>query len=121
MQKYTLGFTFQSVFFRGYNESGKPEGIDAYYMENLVNDVKCLAKELGVEKFTLVIHSGARMKLVLKSMKPFANLKWWSILKYNFEIQYSFQVAHDWGGGVAWTFAALHPEMLSNLVLTIDL
>ena len=67
--KYTLGFTFQSVFFRGYNESGKPEGIDAYYMENLVNDVKCLVKELGVEKFTLVIHSGARMNSVLKSTK----------------------------------------------------
>ena len=39
---------------RGYNESGKPEGIDAYHMENLVDDVKCLVKELGVEKFTLV-------------------------------------------------------------------
>ena len=66
MQKYTLRSTFQSIFFRGYNESGKPEGIDAYYMENLVNDVKCLVKELGVEKFTLVIHSGARMNSVLK-------------------------------------------------------
>ena len=69
MRKYTLGFTFQSVFFRGYNESGKPEGIDAYYMENLVNDVKCLVKELGVEKFTLVMHAGARMSSVLKLMK----------------------------------------------------
>ena len=66
LQKYTLGFTFQSVSFRGYNESGKPEGIDAYYMENLVNDVKFLLKELGVEKFTLVIHSGARINSVLK-------------------------------------------------------
>ena len=26
-------------------------------------------------------------------------------------------MAHDWGGGVAWSFAALHPELLSNLVL----
>ena len=38
-------------------------------MENLVNDVKCLVKELGVEKFTLVINSGARMNSVLKSTK----------------------------------------------------
>ena len=69
MQKYILGSTFRSIFSRGYNESGKPEGIDAYYMENLVNDVKCLVKELGVEKFTLVIHAGARMNSVLKSTK----------------------------------------------------
>ena len=39
---------------RGYNESGKPEGIDAYHMGALVADIKCLVKELGVEKFTLV-------------------------------------------------------------------
>ena len=26
-------------------------------------------------------------------------------------------VAHDWGGAVAWTFAALHPEMLQRLVI----
>ena len=26
-------------------------------------------------------------------------------------------VAHDWGGAVAWVFAALHPEMLDNLII----
>ncbi len=26
-------------------------------------------------------------------------------------------VAHDWGGGVAWTFAMLHPEKLRRLVI----
>src|SRR5262245_59179859 len=26
-------------------------------------------------------------------------------------------VAHDWGGVVAWVFAALHPEMLDRLVI----
>ena len=26
-------------------------------------------------------------------------------------------VAHDWGGAVAWAFAAHHPDMLDNLVL----
>ena len=25
-------------------------------------------------------------------------------------------VAHDWGGAVAWTFAALYPDMLDSLV-----
>ncbi len=26
-------------------------------------------------------------------------------------------VAHDWGGAIAWVFAALHPEMLDKLVI----
>jgi len=26
-------------------------------------------------------------------------------------------IGHDWGGAVSWTFAALYPEMLSNLVI----
>ena len=47
-------FILQVLPLRGYNESGKPDGIDAYHMETLVADIKCLVKELGVEKFTLV-------------------------------------------------------------------
>ena len=64
---------------RGYNESSKPAGIDAYSMDNLVGDIRCLVEALDVKKFTLV--------------------------------------AHDWGGAVAWCFAALHPEMLDNLII----
>jgi pimeloyl-ACP methyl ester carboxylesterase len=26
-------------------------------------------------------------------------------------------VAHDWGGAIAWVFAALHPEMLDRLII----
>ena len=26
-------------------------------------------------------------------------------------------VAHDWGGAVAWTFAALRPELIERLVI----
>ena len=26
-------------------------------------------------------------------------------------------VGHDWGGAISWTFAALHPELLDNLVI----
>jgi len=64
---------------RGYNESGKPSGVQNYFIQTLVDDIKGLVEELGEKKFTLV--------------------------------------AHDWGGAVAWTFAALHPEMLTNLVV----
>jgi len=64
---------------RGYNESDKPVGVDAYVMKNLIDDVKGLVEDLGVTKFTLV--------------------------------------GHDWGGAIAWNFAAVYPDMLDNLII----
>jgi pimeloyl-ACP methyl ester carboxylesterase len=64
---------------RGYNLSGKPEGLDKYQMDLLIEDVRALAAHLGHKKFTLV--------------------------------------AHDWGGAVAWAYAAAHPETLDKLVI----
>eukprot|EP00092_Neocalanus_flemingeri_P011589 GFUD01012490.1.p1 GENE.GFUD01012490.1~~GFUD01012490.1.p1 ORF type:complete len:340 (+),score=69.82 GFUD01012490.1:169-1188(+) len=64
---------------RGYNESDKPAGIDAYIINNMLEDIKGLVEGLGVSKFTLV--------------------------------------AHDWGGAIAWNFAAVYPEMLDNLII----
>jgi epoxide hydrolase 4 len=64
---------------RGYNLSGKPDGVDQYQMKYLVEDVRALAEHLGYKKFILV--------------------------------------AHDWGGGVAWSFAIAHPEYLEKLVI----
>jgi len=64
---------------RGYNLSGKPEGVDQYQMKYLVEDVRALAEHLGYKKFILV--------------------------------------AHDWGGGVAWSFAIAHPEYVEKLVI----
>jgi pimeloyl-ACP methyl ester carboxylesterase len=68
-----------AVDMRGYNESGKPEGIEPYQMEELVGDLRGLVVALGADRCTLV--------------------------------------AHDWGAAVAWAFAALHPELLSGLVI----
>jgi len=64
---------------RGYNLSEKPAGVDAYQMQNLVEDVRALAAHLGYKKFILV--------------------------------------GHDWGGGVAWSFAIAHPEYLEKLII----
>ena len=64
---------------RGYNLSAKPEGLDKYQMNLLIEDVRALAAHLGHKKFTLV--------------------------------------AHDWGGAVAWAYAAAHPETLDKLVI----
>ncbi len=64
---------------RGYNLSAKPEGVDRYQMNYLMEDVRALAAHLGYKKFTLV--------------------------------------AHDWGGVVAWSLAATHPECIEKLVI----
>lgn len=42
---------------RGYNLSDKPEGVDAYRMDNLIEDVRALAQHLAAgKKFVLVAH-----------------------------------------------------------------
>jgi pimeloyl-ACP methyl ester carboxylesterase len=64
---------------RGYNLSDKPEGISAYNIEVLVEDIVQLIKTLGEPNVYLV--------------------------------------GHDWGGGVAWTLAYLHPELVSKLII----
>lgn len=64
---------------RGYNESDKPAGVDAYAMPELVADVAGLIAAEG------------RSEAVI--------------------------VAHDWGGGVAWSFAMEHPELTKRLVV----
>jgi epoxide hydrolase 4 len=41
---------------RGYNLSAKPADVDAYQMQNLVEDVRALVEHLGYKKFILVGH-----------------------------------------------------------------
>jgi len=64
---------------RGYNLTSKPQGVAAYDIGILVEDLGALARHLGHSRFTLV--------------------------------------AHDWGGGVAWSLALRHPEWLDGLVI----
>ena len=56
---------------RGYNESGKPAGANAYSMKNLVGDIKGLVEGLNVSKFTLVAHDwGAAISWTFAAMHP---------------------------------------------------
>lgn len=80
-QLLDLGRDFEAtaVDMRGYNLSDKPEAIEQYRIEHLVEDVSGLVDPLGHRKIVLV--------------------------------------GHDWGGVVAWTFAATHPQRVEKLVV----
>jgi len=41
---------------RGFNDSEKPEGIQSYFVLNMVEDIRQLVEGLGKNKFTLVAH-----------------------------------------------------------------
>ncbi len=56
---------------RGINLSEKPEGVDNYYPEVLINDIKGLAEALQLGKFTLVGHDwGGSIALGFATMYP---------------------------------------------------
>jgi epoxide hydrolase 4 len=50
------GFRAVAPDMRGYNRSEKPEGLDAYRVEALVDDVAALIRHLGAERATVVGH-----------------------------------------------------------------
>ena len=81
---------------RGYNRSGQPEGIANYALEHLVEDVRGLVQ---VSKEAL-IHPEVKLDQL-----SFQGLG----------VERCSVVAHDWGGPIAWTFAALYPEMVRDL------
>lgn len=68
---------------RGHNLSDKPEGVDAYRVKPLLEDLRQLIGHLQAGK--------ADKSCVL--------------------------VAHDWGGAIAWTFAAAFPQYVKKLVI----
>jgi len=68
---------------RGHNLSDKPEGVDAYRVKPLLQDLKQLIEHLQTGKTD-------------KSC---------------------IVVAHDWGGAIAWTFAAAFPQYVKKLVI----
>ena len=62
---------------RGYSPGARPDGVDAYVLDELVADVVGIADALGADRFHLV--------------------------------------GHDWGGFVAWHFAAAHADRLQSV------
>ena len=85
---------------RGYNRSGQPEGIANYALEHLVEDVRGLVQ---VSKEAL-IHPEVKIDQL-----SFQGLG----------VERCSVVAHDWGGPIAWTFAALYPEIVRDMRTSI--
>jgi pimeloyl-ACP methyl ester carboxylesterase len=80
-----FGRDYRAVAFdlRGHNLSDKPEGVEAYRIKPLLEDLRQLIEHLraGQDDKSCVL------------------------------------VAHDWGGAIAWTFAALYPQYVNRLVI----
>ncbi len=80
-----FGKDYRAVAFdlRGHNLSDKPEGVAAYRIKPLLEDLRQLIEHLrtGQDDKSCVL------------------------------------VAHDWGGAIAWTFAALYPQYVNRLVI----
>ena len=68
---------------RGHNLSDKPEGVDAYRVKPLLQDLRQLIEHLQADR----------------------------------EDKSCILVAHDWGGAIAWTFAAAFPQYVKKLVI----
>ena len=79
MEVLAEDYTVAALDTRGYNLSDKPEGVENYTLEILVEDVAAVISAQGEDSATVV--------------------------------------GHDWGGGIAWSFAALKPEMTDRLII----
>jgi pimeloyl-ACP methyl ester carboxylesterase len=71
------GFRVIAPDLRGFGESERPEGVEAYRVTEVVGDLLELLDEHGVER--------------------------------------AHMVGHDWGAGVAWVLAGLHPDRVASL------
>jgi pimeloyl-ACP methyl ester carboxylesterase len=71
------GFRTIAPDLRGFGESERPQGVDAYRVTTVIGDLVELLDEHGVER--------------------------------------AHVIGHDWGAGLAWVLAALHPERVSSL------
>jgi pimeloyl-ACP methyl ester carboxylesterase len=56
LAEFSSDYTCVALDLRGYNESDKPDGVDAYRMEELVQDVEGVIRKLGYDRCILVGH-----------------------------------------------------------------
>jgi pimeloyl-ACP methyl ester carboxylesterase len=127
------GFRTVTPDLRGFGDSDRPEGVDAYGLPNLVGDVVGLLDHLGIERAHVVGHDwGAALAWVTASLVPdrvdhlvalsvghpgsFAGAglaqreKSWYMLLFQFE-----GIAEEWLSKDGWRnlreFGATHPDL----------
>ena len=62
--EFSLDYHVVALDLRGYNQSDKPENIEAYQMSELIADIKAVIRGLGYEDCILVAHDwGAAIRL----------------------------------------------------------
>ncbi|XP_074932170.1 epoxide hydrolase 3 [Phalacrocorax aristotelis] len=96
LQEFGTTYRVAALDLRGYGASEKPPEKDSYRLEVLLDDVRQVIKALGTpngqgEVTSATGATAAAPKCIL--------------------------VGHDWGGLLAWEFAASHPTMVEKLVV----
>ena len=94
------GFRAVAVDQRGYNLSSKPRGLEHYRVERLARDVAEIIDHFGQAQAAEAQPQAAEGYPRAADGYPRAAV-----------------VGHDWGGGVAWTFAMRYPERLHKLAI----
>jgi pimeloyl-ACP methyl ester carboxylesterase len=69
------GYRVVAPDLRGYGQSDKPQGIDAYQIETLTDDVAALIHELGVEQASIVAHDWGGM------------VAWWHAMRHTEQVR----------------------------------
>lgn len=77
--EFSQHYKVVAVDLRGYNDSDKPQGVEAYNLTELHRDIEGIIRGLGYKNCILV--------------------------------------GHDWGGGLAWSFAHSFPQMVNKLIV----
>ncbi|XP_064293273.1 epoxide hydrolase 3 isoform X2 [Phalacrocorax carbo] len=96
LQEFGTTYRVAALDLRGYGASEKPPEKDSYRLEVLLDDVRQVIEALGTpdgqgEVTSATGATAAAPKCIL--------------------------VGHDWGGLLAWEFAASHPTMVEKLVV----
>lgn len=96
LQEFGTKYRVVALDLRGYGASEKPPGKDNYQLEILLEDIRQVIEVLGTPNS----HEEVTSSSGVTTTSPKCIL-----------------VGHDWGGILAWEFAASHPVMVEKLVI----
>ncbi len=80
---------------RGYNQSAKPESVEAYYIDHLADDVKGLLDHYGSAKAVVRFNPNQRCVCCVVCCVVCVSCK--TLIAMPSQV-----IGHDWGAAVAW-------------------